>query len=77
MAAVRRRSQSRAWSRNCLTMRAMSNDELERLVNKEMVLLELRRARERVLQLERKLRGEPATQRETSHLPEFLRLQQQ
>ena len=52
----------------------MSDYELEQLINKKRMLRELRRARERVKQLERQLRGEPARPEEPPYVPEFLRL---
>jgi hypothetical protein len=53
----------------------MSDDELERIVSKARSLRELRRAKDRVNQLERKLRGEPARPEKPPYIPEFLRLQ--
>jgi hypothetical protein len=50
----------------------MSVDELEQIVGKARKLRELRRARERVRQLEGELRGEPAKPREAAHVPDFL-----
>jgi hypothetical protein len=52
----------------------MSDDELEQVIGKRRKLKELRRARERVQQLERQLRGEPAKPEESPYVPEFLRL---
>jgi hypothetical protein len=53
----------------------MSDDELERVIGKARRLKELRRAKERVRQLERELRGEPAKPHEPTWVPEFLRVQ--
>jgi hypothetical protein len=53
----------------------MSDDELGQVIGKKRKLKELRRARERVQQLERLLRGEPARPEESAYVPEFLRLQ--
>jgi len=50
----------------------MSADELEQLVAKTWKLRELRRARERVRQLERQLRGEPTRPEEPTYVPKFL-----
>jgi hypothetical protein len=50
----------------------MSTDELEQIVAKAWKLRELRRARERVRQLERQLRGEPTKPEEPSYIPKFL-----
>jgi len=52
----------------------MSDDELGQVIGKRRKLRELRRARERVQQLERQLRGEPATPEEPPYVPEFLRI---
>ena len=52
----------------------MSDDELGQVIAKKRALRELRRARERVQQLERQLRGEPARPEEPAYVPEFLRL---
>ena len=52
----------------------MSDDELEQVIGKKRALRELRRARERVQQLERQLCGEPAKPEEPTYIPEFLRL---
>lgn len=52
----------------------MNDDELEQVIGKTRKLRELRRARERVRQLERELRGEQAKPQAPTHLPEFLRL---
>lgn len=50
----------------------MSTDELEQIVAKARRLRELRRARERVRQLERQLRGEPTQPEEPACIPKFL-----
>jgi hypothetical protein len=50
----------------------MSTDELEQIVAKARKLRELRRARERVRQLERQLRGEPPRPEEPTYIPNFL-----
>jgi hypothetical protein len=50
----------------------MSTEELEQVVAKARKLRELRRARERVRQLERQLRGEPSTPEEPNRIPKFL-----
>ena len=50
----------------------MSTDELEQIVAKARKLRELRRARERVRQLERQLRGEPSKPEEPTYIPKFL-----
>jgi hypothetical protein len=50
----------------------MSTDELEQIVAKARKLRELRRARERVRELERQLRGEPTRPEEPTHIPKFL-----
>jgi hypothetical protein len=52
----------------------MSDDELGQVIAKKRTLRELRRARERVQQLERQLRGAPAKQEDPTYIPEFLRL---
>jgi hypothetical protein len=52
----------------------MSDAELERIIGKLRKLRALHRARERVKQLERELRGEPAKPEESSYVPEFLRM---
>ena len=52
----------------------MSDDELGQVIGKRRKLRELRRARERVQELERQLRGEPARPEESAYVPEFLRL---
>jgi len=51
----------------------MVDHELREIVDKQEKLLALRHARERVIQLERELSGEPAKREEPPHLPEFLR----
>ena len=51
----------------------MMEDDLEQIVGKARKLHELRRAKDRVRQLERELRGEPAKPREPDYVPEFLR----
>jgi len=53
----------------------MSDDELQQVIGKARRFKELRRARERVRQLERELRGEPAKPEESTWVPEFLRVQ--
>jgi hypothetical protein len=53
----------------------MSDDELQRVIGKARRLKELRRAKERVRQLERELRGEPSKPQESIWVPEFLRAQ--
>jgi hypothetical protein len=53
----------------------VSDDELQRVIGKARRLKELRRAKERVRQLERELRGEPAKPEESTWVPEFLRVQ--
>jgi hypothetical protein len=50
----------------------MSTDELEQIVAKARKLRELRRARERVRELERQLRGEPTRPEEPTYIPKFL-----
>jgi hypothetical protein len=52
----------------------MSDAELEQVIGKARKLKALHRARERVRQLERELRGEPAKPEESSYVPEFLRM---
>jgi hypothetical protein len=52
----------------------MSDEELGQVIAKRRKLKELRRARERVRQLERQLRGEPARPEESTYVPEFLRM---
>jgi hypothetical protein len=54
----------------------MSDEELERVIGKARRLKELHRARERIRQLERELRGEPAKRQEAPYVPEFLRKQE-
>jgi len=55
----------------------MSDDELQRVIGKARRLKELRRAKERVRQLERELRGETAKPAESTWVPEFLRVRVQ
>jgi hypothetical protein len=52
---------------------AMIDHEVGKIVDKLQKLRALRRARERVRQLERELHGEPAKSQGPAHLPEFLR----
>ena len=54
---------------------AMSNAQLEQIIGKARRLKELRRAKARVRQLERELRGESAKPAESTYVPEFLRRQ--
>jgi hypothetical protein len=51
----------------------MSDDEMRLVVHKMQKLKELQRARKRVRQLERELRGEPEVPEESVFVPEFLR----
>ena len=51
----------------------MSDDQLNQIVGKRQRLNELRRAKERVKQLERELRGEPRKLERPVYVPEFLR----
>jgi hypothetical protein len=53
----------------------MCDNELEQIIGKARRLKELRRAKERVRQLERALRGEPPRPEEPTWVPEFLRTQ--
>jgi hypothetical protein len=53
----------------------MSDDQLTEIVSKRQKLNELRRAKERVKQLERELRGEPRKLAGPVYIPEFLRRQ--
>jgi hypothetical protein len=53
----------------------MVDHEVKKIVDKLQKLSALRRARERVRQLERELNGEPAKPESAPHLPEFLRQQ--
>ena len=46
--------------------------QLEKVIGKALKLKELRRARARVMQLERELRGERVRPEEPSPIPEFL-----
>ncbi|HEX4649575.1 MAG TPA: hypothetical protein VH111_12160 [Steroidobacteraceae bacterium] len=50
----------------------MIDPGFERVIAKTRKLKELHRARARVLQLERELRGEPAKADEPFYIPEFL-----
>jgi len=54
---------------------AMSDEQLERVIGKARKLNELRRAKDRVRQLERELRGESAKPAESTYVPEFRRRQ--
>jgi hypothetical protein len=51
----------------------MVDSGMERIIDKLQKLRELRRARDRVRQLERELRGEPARPVEAPAVPHFLR----
>lgn len=51
----------------------MNEDQLEQIVGKARKLNELRRAKDRVRQLERVLRGESVRPEESDYIPEFLR----
>jgi hypothetical protein len=51
----------------------MSDDQLSQAVSKLQTLSDLHRARERVKQLERELRGEPRKPERPIYVPEFLR----
>ena len=51
----------------------MIDDEVEKIVDKLQKLRALRRARERVRQLERELNGAPARLEDPPQVPEFLR----
>jgi hypothetical protein len=51
----------------------MFDHEVEKIIDKLQKLRALRRARERVRQLERELNGEPAKAESPTRLPEFLR----
>jgi len=53
----------------------MSDNGLEQIIGKARRLRELRRAKERIRQLERELRGEPPRPEEPTWVPEFLRTQ--
>ena len=53
----------------------MNDYELEQIIGKARRLKELRRAKERVRQLERELRGGPPRPEEPAWVPEFLRTQ--
>lgn len=50
----------------------MIDTELEKIIGKALKLKELNRAKAHVRQLERELRGEPATPEEPPYIPEFL-----
>lgn len=50
----------------------MTDSGIEKIIDKLHKLRELRRARDRVRQLESELRGEPAHPEETPSIPEFL-----
>lgn len=50
----------------------MTDLELDKLLGKAIKLRELKRARARVIQLERELHGEPAKPEEPFYVPEFL-----
>jgi hypothetical protein len=52
----------------------MLDTGMGKVIDKLQKLRELRRARDRVRELERELRGEPARPVEGPSLPEFLRL---
>ena len=52
---------------------AMVDSAMEKIIDKLQKLRDLRRARDRVRQLERELSGEPATPVEAPPIPEFLR----
>jgi len=54
---------------------AMSDDQLEQVTGKARKRKELRRAKDRVRQLERELRGESAKPAESTYVPEFRRRQ--
>jgi len=51
----------------------MVDSAMEKIIDKLQKLRDLRRARDRVRQLERELSGEPATPVEAPSIPEFLR----
>jgi predicted component of type VI protein secretion system len=53
----------------------MSDYALKQIIRKRRQLRNLLLARERVKQLERELRGEPAKSEDAPYVPEFLRLQ--
>jgi hypothetical protein len=53
----------------------VSDDQLNQIVRKRQKLNELRRAKERVKQLESELRGEPRKPEGPVYVPEFLRAQ--
>lgn len=50
----------------------MIDPELEKIIGKALKLKELQRARARVIQLERELRGGPVKPEEPPSIPEFL-----
>ena len=50
----------------------MIDPALEKIIGKALKLQELQRARQRVIQLERELRGEAAKPEEPLYIPEFL-----
>jgi len=51
----------------------MIDSDVEKILDKRHKLRELRRARERVRQLERELNGESPKPADPVHVPEFLR----
>jgi len=53
----------------------MFDSEVAKILDKQHKLRELRRARERVRQLERELNGAPGRSAEPTQVPEFLRPQ--
>jgi hypothetical protein len=53
----------------------MIDSGTEKILDKLQKLRELRRARDRVRQLERELSGQPAPPEEAQSIPEFLRQQ--
>jgi hypothetical protein len=52
----------------------MIDSELQKILDKQHKLRELRRARERVRQLEQELNGAPESFEEPAQVPQFLRL---
>jgi hypothetical protein len=50
------------------------DSEVQKILDKQHKLRELRRARERLRQLERELNGAPDSTEELPQVPEFLRL---
>ena len=50
----------------------MIDSELDKVLGKALKLRELHRARQRVIQLERELRGEAVKPEEPCYIPEFL-----